>query len=227
MYSRPLLAGLAIVLLAVKAQAGLVIDGGDRGPEADVRSGSGVYSQAPFDPTGIGTLSQTVPDFVAGRGADNFVLSASAMANGVRWWGSSVKFDDLTFLETFTVEIYLDEAGLPGASVTGPMTFTNAATNPTEVVPFIFEQEVKFPPVALTAGEYWVSVSSAAEFVGTDFLNWILADGVFDDRFAYQSQGASYQPVVGFGDQAFEIQVPEPATFALLSMGLLILRRRW
>jgi hypothetical protein len=202
------------------------------------RQGDIVYAQRP-DPVNVfGYFADGVPgQFYSQRIADDFVLGGSTSINGVRWWGSSENyvFPDLTNFSSWVVNIYNDNGGSVGASITGDMIFgagsTNAtATGRTSVVGSTeYVQNVKFNPVALQAGvRYWISIGTINTAPFDDAWTWHVSDQGNSTIAADFFDGAGYTTFPGNQDVAFELQaIPTPGAAALLGVaGLAGLRRR-
>ncbi|MEC9373425.1 MAG: hypothetical protein VYC34_06245, partial [Planctomycetota bacterium] len=185
-------------------------------PQPTPRVGSVAYEQPNDSADGFFT-DAVAGQFYSQRIADNFTLASTSNVNGVNWWGSSefFIFNDLTNFSSFTVEIFADAGGAPGASVTGPITASTAATNPVATGNFNFAggieymQGIKFDnPVTLQGGtQYWLSIGSTNISPGDDGYIWstsnsgdlILAGNFFD--------GVGFQSFANTGDVAFQIQV--------------------
>jgi hypothetical protein len=239
---RTTLVGAAIALLmagAASAQLSTFLDGRSETQEAgpyipsETNAGQILYQQLP-DGSGGGVFADGAPgQFYNQRVADNFPHIGGPI-NGVCWWGGSENFifPGLNNFSGFSVQFFADGGGLPGPAVSALMVFPTAATNPTPTGNILFGggieyyQCVKFNPIDLGLGNYWVSMGGIAISPGDDAYAWDFSlQG--DNRFAFTDpQWASpWLAAVGFGDLAFQIQ-PEPATLSLLGLGALFLRRR-
>lgn len=184
-----------------------------------------------------GFYSDAVPgQFYSQRIADNFTTPAGGvdwLLTGVRWWGSSefFLFPNYTNMDAFVVEIYADAGGVPGLSLTGPLVYSTAATNPTPIgVSFngatVYEQDVNFPALQVPPNtNLWISIGADVFSPFDDAWVWTLA-GSGDNVIAADFFSGGYTAFQGFGDVSFEIagqRVPEPGSIALCSIGALAL----
>lgn len=209
-------------------------------------AGDLLFSQ-PRQPGGVAGISLTtggnVFSFANRRLADNFSASSGITIESVRWWGGSETSagDSLANLAGFEIEIYADNAGLPGAPVFTESVSLGAA-GATQIpgetqgilgaAMYQFEASLSIPAV-LPAGDYWLSI--AGDVINpVDFTNeafqWVGSsvdsDGtIAQDRF----DGQGYQlQTLSIRDTAFElIGVPTPGAAGVLAVaGLAAARRR-
>lgn len=216
---RSLCVGLSVLALASVSQGRIV-----------------VYSQ-PVDPNGNGFFSDAVPgQFYDQLIGDGFALTGATPVSGVTFWGFSEFFDlgDYTNISSFTVVLYANNAGLPGAPIVSE-TFATGSTNPTAIglAPngaILYRQEITFSGVQnLSAGSYFVSIGATISDPFGDAWAWQSSLSGFGDSIVAQLPvGAPWGAFSGFGDMAFEINaVPTPGAASLvLVAGLTGLRRR-
>ncbi|HMP79905.1 MAG TPA: PEP-CTERM sorting domain-containing protein [Pirellulaceae bacterium] len=193
-----------------------------------------VYSQLP-DVVGGTAQNGFYSDAVSGQFygqkiGDNFTLSQAEIITGIDWWGSSEnwQFPDYTNFSSFTVEIFADNAGSVGTSITGPMVFNTAATNPQLVGNTLwgsdhFLQGVNITPTALGAGTYWISIGATAISPGDDAWAWTTSnggDGTLAGNFFDANGWQTFNNIADFAFQirAQDVVIPEPGTAALFSV---------
>jgi hypothetical protein len=160
--------------------------------------------------------------------ADDFTPSSSGWVQSIEWWGSS------SFSDLFEITFHPDSGLSPPGPDTGATTAKLSqhfvtATGVDSDGDGIFYYSAAWNPqdVFLTGGiHYWFSVANAAD-------NWTWANGLAPSIGSEQYDavrstgigpdgGPHFGPWTGISSQdfAFRINVPEPATLALISIGL-------
>lgn len=204
---------------------------------ATPRDGPFIYNQPPD--VNIGIFADGVPgQFYDQRIADDFTLAVGSTVNGVCWQGGSEFFvspDILPNIDSFTLGFYSDAGGAPGADLNGGLMFIPLSSitvnafgqDPNGAIAYDFC--VKLEPFNLPAGRFWFTTgANLIDGGATDAFVWYNTSPVVNDLVAAQLPvDAAYQTFSGFGDMAFQIQAPEPATIGLLGLGVVgLLRRR-
>ncbi|MCC6797307.1 MAG: PEP-CTERM sorting domain-containing protein [Candidatus Hydrogenedentes bacterium] len=173
-----------------------------------------------------GLLSTVDTHFIA---ADNFVLDEGAdILNDIHWWGYYAH-DEIPALDDFTVYIYSDAGGEPGAvlhtltdSVLRTDTGGDAFGEYTE-----FEYHMDISAIDLDAGTtYWLAIQNDVD------CNWFWSISDFNGGDAHQKlqNWVNYEVEEAFylTGPGSEI-VPEPSSVLLMGAGLVglaIHRRR-
>jgi hypothetical protein len=150
---------------------------------------------------------------------DNFTLLTAATVNGVTFDGEYFNPPEPGAITAFTVSIYDDNAGQPGAALSTQTIGGNA--NETFVGSFAgfpnFSYSLSLADVALGAGQYWVSFVPTLDFPP----QWGNVAGSGGDGVSYQDFFGARSPLDS--DVAFSIQgtsgAPEPAGWALMIGG--------
>ncbi len=188
-----------------------------------------------------GIVSEAVSGgFYDERAADNFVLAGDSSIEGLTFTASEEGFftspDWPGNLASFSIEIFADDAGLPGASLYSDTVSAAAVTavdtgldqfNGSDIYEVSYDLT---SALNVVAGTYWLSV--AANPV-TDFNNddsFFLAPGI------EQVVGNAMSSPVGSpwalnpdatAEFAFSIVgIPEPSTILLLGLAAFAIRRR-
>lgn len=201
---------VAVGLICGLANAGVIYDGG--APD----QGGQIFAQSP------------------GMIAMNFTLDPQTdSVTDAHWWGGCFP-DAITCGDTpdFVLTFYLDDSGLPGTAVytvdvgTAHQTLTGALIGPPTAVQWDeYAYSASFGPFAFTPGvQYWFGITQTAiEPRGSwgaettssapsgEELAWINILGptwtIAPEQIAFQLTNDA-------------VSVPEPATLALLGMGL-------
>lgn len=166
--------------------------------------------------------------------AENFSLSASAVASKISFWGDSsgMNSPDLENFPSWDIEVL--NSGLHVVFLT---TVSKSDLSPTLTgqVSSFDSNEYKFSfntSIALDAGDYYIHVGANTVDPDSDGWIWSGANGdslVKINRFDSQGWVNQGIPSGHPSGVAIEIEgslVPEPATIFLLSGGLLLLNRR-
>lgn len=189
---------------------------------ASSASASLLYSQ-PFTDNGSAYASQN--DTSGGNGNfatvyDNFTLGSAASITGVQFTGGYFNPPSPGTITGFTIQIYADAAGTPGASLYSE----TVAGNGNEA---LFNCSLG----ANDCGNYSVGANFSAA-AGTQYWLSIVPDIGFPPQWGWAAgtggDGAAYQVFFGTGggiasDLAFSLTgdagVPEPAAWALMLVG--------
>jgi hypothetical protein len=178
--------------------------------------------------------------------ADQFVLSDSVSVTGVNWWGFYNGTDLRPGVSSmdFRLQFSMDAAGLPAAIPASDVTVSANVSDSGYVVEqagphmgaTIYEFSALLPTaVLLGAGDInWLSVfevdNTTPDVTTTQWL-WSASPSQAMDSSAYRNNAAQtpWMPYVSiYSNLAFELTgrvttVPEPASLALISLGLVSL----
>ena len=161
--------------------------------------------------------------------ADDFTPSGSGRVSSIEWWGSAPL--NPTGTDTFEVTFHPDAGGTPNTTPAGAK-LSQGFVHATGVDPDgdgIFHYFANWSPMGLFLAEgvdYWFSVANSqsswtwasglAPSVGSEQYDAVVSTGVGPDG------GPHFGPWNYIADQdfAFRINVPEPALFALMGLGL-------
>jgi hypothetical protein len=185
-----------------------------------------IFSQA-ADNSGNALVSQRALNGVVVT-YDSFAMATAFTITDLHWTGQFSTPPQEQFPTDFEVVFYANNAGQPGAAIVGGSFsgFGSAGRSPT--CPLVagfprctYDVDLPGAGLALAAGTYWVSILADLT-PAPPFWNWVTAGA-----------GTSYQDVGSTRSQlpfnlAFELTgtvggggvVPEPATLALLGLGL-------
>jgi len=197
-----------------------------------------LYSQpATFLPTAGSAYTSEIATDLGGtvfQVWDNFVLAAGGYIGAVTWQGIYVNDLGATFVDatSFDVRFYADAAGAPGAQLYNA-SFPVGDTHQTFVGTQswfgndspVFNYEVSLPAAFTAAAgtQYWLSIVAHSPTFRPVWA-WTAGTGGNDSSVQDLVLDAAPPYLVG-QDRAFTL-VPEPASLALLSMGLFALRAR-
>ena len=171
-------------------------------------------------------------NFLNPSSADDFVLSANTVVDGVRFWAFS---DTVADLSTIGWAVMSDGGGHPGAVLFSGLSPSSVVDTGNQVTlnPLLEIYDVHFSiaPVSLLGGTtYWLALDAGTIF-GFDYLDlngWLWTTGVTGNPS--MAGGPSSWTTAGFDrDNAFQLegsQVSEPATLLLVGSGLLAVARR-
>lgn len=179
-----------------------------------------LYSQ-PYDGSTSAYASQN--DTTGGNGNfatayDNFTLATSANITGVQWTGGYFGGSPAS-ISDFTIQLWADNAGQPGASLLSQSGFGSA--NETLLSGEIYTYAVALPSsfLAQAGTQYWLSIVPDLGYPPQ--WGWATATG---------GDGVAYQDFLGTRsslattDFAFSLTgtaVPEPTTILLFGTGLI------
>ncbi|MGI8924558.1 MAG: PEP-CTERM sorting domain-containing protein [Fimbriimonadales bacterium] len=189
-----------------------------------------LYDLSPHDPQ-LAFASDSVPgQFNNQRLAEAFTIGSPSEIQRFKWWGRSegAFFSDLRNMESFTMAVFADDAGMPGTELASETALTEDIA-PIEVGedPFgipIWEFDFTMDSsLAVAPGNYWFSVGSDNFDPDGDGFYWQAAVPSVSNNFAAQIPVGSDWEISGFADLSFQIHgvvVPEPATLAAVAAGL-------
>lgn len=195
--------------------AALIVSGLMLFPLTASAAGATVYEQAPNHSGGFDSqFSNAVPDSQRIVVADEFQLDQPTLIDNITWWGSPRTFD----ADTFTIRLYADNGGQPGAILQSFDAPNNIVETPTDdfVLPpdpahnFDGIPEVLYsfdlPTAFLAEGhtQYWLSVFTVPAF---DEVAWEWEDSSNSLHPGVQRSTASdsgpWEPKEG--DAAFQL----------------------
>lgn len=173
-------------------------------------SSNALASQNDITPGGFGNFATTY---------DDFTLGASTRISQVSWTGGFFNPATMVPITSFTIKVYSDVAGAPGAAL---YTATLAATETS------LGTVAGFPMASYTAD----LVTDFLATAGTHYWLSIVADMNFPPQWGTSTgtggNGVAYQDFLGnrgtIGDLAFSLAgntVPEPASLSLVAIALL------
>jgi hypothetical protein len=198
-----------------------------------------LYDLSPYDADLAFAADSVFGQFNNQRIAETFELATPSSIEALRWWGRSEGsfFNDLRNMESFTVAIFSDSAGLPGTQLASETALTTSIA-PVEVgatgsgIPIWEFNYALSQPLVVESGNYWLSVGSDNFDPDGDGFYWQAALPKVSDNFAAQVPVGSDWEISGFADLAFQVHgaaVPEPTGFvglAALSMLWLLRKKR-
>jgi hypothetical protein len=190
---------LSACALAATAQAGaLVVDGG----EPDQLSAF---------------LADSSHDFAVA--ATRFTLADAVTVNHLEWWGIYFPTGAVAVTDDFTLAIYPDAGGLPGAALTSVHlgNVQREATGQTVVLWPEYAYTALFPAIILAAGDYFLGLGN--DPAGTELWGWeTTAGGLQAGGVSYHSASGTWQEDAA-ENLAFRLSVPAPGSLALLAIG--------
>lgn len=193
---------------------------------------STIWNNGAFTPTNFGAYFSEGTN----RVSDDFSITVGDTIRSIEFWGVHWSSGVEPTVELFTLAIYADAAGNPGAlSASSNLTlvsksdtgFDHNNSSGANILEFTMDLD---SPINLSAGTYWLSVFSANN-PGTDFA-WQESglDGAGNSRRSGDS-GTSW--FVSNNITSFNISntaaIPEPSSTLILGigvMGVIALRRR-
>ena len=200
----------ALLLCAGGASAGVIYD-----------NGAGTLNNAWFS-------DLTRPQFMA----DDFVLQSGANTiTDIHWTG--IYFNDATVPDNFTIQFFADSSGVPTVSPFATFSVGGVSRADTgNALPFsgpeIFSYSAVVSPLTLTAGTtYWLSIFNDSLFGG---WAWGSQDGTGQNAVIRFDETSAWSLATLGGTSSTELDfqltndavsgAPEPATLALLGIGL-------
>jgi hypothetical protein len=166
---------------------------------------------------GDAAISSTLDNFggtLGFRTADNFTLARATTITDVHWWGFQSSFVS-PFNDNFTFTFYADSAGTPGSVLLATSGSLTMSPIPASSVIF-YSSDLSAPFSAAASATYWLSIFDSGS--GASWL-WLQANASGDG--ALQGfVGGGFPTTRNLGDRALQLTAPEPATLALLGLGL-------
>jgi len=162
--------------------------------------------------------------------ADDFVLATGSNSiQDIHWWGFYA-FDNTPLTDNFTIRIFDDDGGKPSTNsfqtiFTGDPGRIDTGidfTFPTATVD-VYEYWVTVPTVTLDPNTtFWLSIVNNTSDDSNDNWFWATSSGSGNahDRQADGNVWQQHAVQEGGRELAFNLTVPEPATLALLGLGL-------
>ena len=155
---------------------------------------------------------------------DNFTLGSTSTISSVSWDGGFLPGTH-TAITSFTLTFYSDNAGQPGAAIDVETISGNAgetATGTDTLLDDTFAYSATLPTAFTATGgtQYWLSIVGNMNSGGAFIFGWMnsnAGDGVgYQDLFSQRAEKT---------DSAFTLSgtassVPEPSSFATLSIGM-------
>ena len=186
---------------------------------------AGTLWSQPFDGTGNAYSSQN--DTSGGNGNfatayDSFTLAGASNVNGIDWTGEYFNPATQGNITAFTLTLYADSAGAPGATIASGSFSGNA--NETSIGSFngfpTFTYSVSLGNHSLAAGAYWVSIVPDLGFPP----QWGWSSSAVGNGNAYQCFFGACGAIGGGGaNLAFDVlgsaAVPEPGAWTLMLVG--------
>lgn len=158
--------------------------------------------------------------------ADNFQLvTGSNVIRDIHWWGAYGSGTAGPAEDTFTIRIFQNASDRPSATVYETAVFSSGLSrelieNPDAPFYTYYEYAVAIAPITLNVDTtYWLSIVNDTE-VG----NWVWAlSAITGGNLAFRQADSESWNSLSWS-QAFyltdDVQVPEPATLALMCLGI-------
>jgi hypothetical protein len=184
-----------------------------------------VYDNGVVVPTSVFGSDVNFPEYRA----DNFTLTAgNTTFNTVSWTGLYASTNTPQATDVFTIQLYADSSGLPATTPFATFAVGNAvARTDTGATMFgsfnLYRYTASIDSTSLTAGQmYWLSVFNNTTVDTNDNWHWGAVSSGDGVAYRLNTSGAftsSSNNNVDF-TLSNNASVPEPATFALIGLGL-------
>lgn len=174
---------------------------------------------------GVADITGAAP---ANRSADDFSLATTETIGSIQFWG--VWLDNVTGAENFTAVFYDDVSGSPG-SVLASIQLVNASSSTTGADLFGFDEYLHTADLttAFTAeagSTYYLSIYNNSGLGDDGTWAWGSSDAGTVGWLS-QDSGSTFDSDDRIGGFAFRlVNIPSPASAALLGMGGLLASRR-
>lgn len=178
-------------------------------------SSNALASQNDISPGGFGNFATSY---------DDFTLAASTSISQVSWTGGFFNPATVVPITSFTITVYADTAGAPGAALyTATVSATETSLGTVAGFPMASYTADLVTDFLATAGtHYWLSIVANVAFPP----QWGTSTGTGGNGVAYQDFLGTRGQI---GDLAFSLAgntVPEPASLSLVAIALLGLAAR-
>ena len=162
--------------------------------------------------------------------ADRFTLATSSFITQITYW--TLQDNLASYAGSTTVNIYGDTGGHPGSLLFGgPVVFTPTATGVSALGLIEYRYTASFLSSLLGAGNYWLGLHNGPVATLPDtsyFWEWQSDTGIsqYQDLAAHNNTWVGNDAALAFLLVTRAVStVPEPASLALLGVGLLAMYR--
>jgi hypothetical protein len=186
---------------------------------------AGTLFTQPWDGSNLFYATQTGKAFFEPISAivyDDFHLDGASTVTGIDFTGAYYFGLPISPITDFALTLYSDNGGAPGAVISTGVFANYNETSVTSLPALdVFSYSISFAPVALVAGDYWMSVAPQLEYaqwmMGVSATGNLNAIQTFDGTTTEIHRNLAFDVI---GERtAGEGAVPEPATWALMLAG--------